>query len=235
MLGGHAFVESTLGLSYAEYARQGFFQLVACAAITLPALLAADWFVSPETRERRAFIVVAGALVLMMAAVLASAARRLGLYIGVYGLTEDRLYGSAFLVWLALTCIVFGVTVLRGARERFTLGALAAAGLVLAVLAFANPDGTIVRVNGSLDGPVPFDAPYAASLSADAVPALVEVLPRVDPAGYCRVAGTLLTKWGSPLDDWRSWSVAQWRARRAVEGARATLEECPAAPPLSRA
>ena len=39
LFGGHALVQATTGLTYAEYARRGFFELVAVAALVLPLLL----------------------------------------------------------------------------------------------------------------------------------------------------------------------------------------------------
>jgi len=226
LFGGRAVVESTLGLSYAEYARQGFFQLVASCAVALPPLLAADWAVPPGHPHRRRFIALAGALALMVLLVLTSAARRLALYVGEYGLTEDRLLASAFLAWLALSSVAFALTVLRGARERFAAGALGSAAVVLGLLAVANPDALIVRTNLGLEGPPGFDAEYASRLGADAAPALVEALPELEPADRCTVAASLLKKWGASEEDgWRSWNAGRWRARAAVASARAELAD----------
>src|SRR5215470_15967680 len=41
--GGGERVQTVAGLTYSEYARRGFFELVAVAALALPVLLAADW------------------------------------------------------------------------------------------------------------------------------------------------------------------------------------------------
>src|SRR5207249_11916532 len=43
--GGAAYVERTTSLTYAAYARRGFFELVVVAALALPLLVAADWLV----------------------------------------------------------------------------------------------------------------------------------------------------------------------------------------------
>ncbi|MDQ3328880.1 MAG: DUF4173 domain-containing protein [Chloroflexota bacterium] len=43
LFGGAALVESSSGLTYAEYARRGFFELVAVAALVLPLLLLGEW------------------------------------------------------------------------------------------------------------------------------------------------------------------------------------------------
>jgi hypothetical protein len=224
LLGGREFVETTIGLSYAEYARRGFFQLVACAAIALPALLAADWAMPPGAPRRRRFVFLAAVLTVMVLAVLVSAASRMNLYVDVYGLTELRLYTSAFMAWLAIAGLLFALTVLRGGRQRFAFTSLAAAAALLGGLVVVNPDATIVRFNVERVETAGFDALYATSLSADSVPALIDGLPRLDQAGRCFVSKRLVGRWGSEdAPDWRTWSWSRGRARSLVLERRAEL------------
>lgn len=236
LLGGREFVETTIGLSYAEYARGGFFQLVACAAIALPALLAADWGMPAGAPRRRRFALLAGALTLMVLAVLVSAARRMALYVDVYGLTELRLYTSAFMGWLAVAVLLFALTVLRGARRRFAFSSLAAGAAFLGGLVIANPDATIVRFNMARVGIDRFDVLYATSLSADAVPALIDGLPRLDEPARCFVTKRLVGRWGgADAPDWRTWSWSRGRARSLVLERRAELgRACRGQPEPSR-
>src|SRR5207237_8333932 len=64
--GGAAFVERTTGLTYAAYARRGFFELVVVAALALPLLVGADWLVRRESRrDVILFRALAGLLVLL--------------------------------------------------------------------------------------------------------------------------------------------------------------------------
>src|SRR6266545_7314284 len=51
LFGGSALVQSEAHLTYAEYARHGFFELVAVTGLTLPVLLLADWALGPESRR----------------------------------------------------------------------------------------------------------------------------------------------------------------------------------------
>ncbi|TVP59821.1 MAG: hypothetical protein EA351_01210, partial [Gemmatimonadales bacterium] len=94
-----------------------------------------------------------------------------------------------------------------------------------------NPDAVIVRTNlahaaialdtdasGAPVGPG-FDAAYLASLSADAVPTLLGVLPGLPEDSRCIVARRLLDRWGhAPKLDWRSWNLPRMRAHRLVRG-----------------
>src|SRR3989442_918343 len=96
--GGTDLIQRTTGLTYAEYARRGFFELVAASALVLPILLAADWAVRNEApQQRRTFRSLAGLLILLLAVVMASALERMRLYVDQFGLSEVRLYATAFM------------------------------------------------------------------------------------------------------------------------------------------
>jgi hypothetical protein len=218
--GGAALVQTTTGLTYAEYARRGFFELVWVAALVLPLLLIAHWLLRKENPvHERIFRVLAGAQVALLFIIMASAAGRMRLYQMEYGLTEQRLYTMVFMAWLAAVFIWFAWTVLRGARERFGTGALAAAFLITGFLHVINPDDLIVRTNmaHAAKWGRGFDATYAAGLSADAVPALAASLPAMSREGRCVVAATLLRRWPpESYTDWRTWNIARGKAQEMV-------------------
>jgi hypothetical protein len=236
--GGVALIETTTGLTYAEYARRGFFELVAASSLTLPVLLGADHLVRGETAEHlRTFRRLAGLLLVLLAVVMASALERMRLYVAAYGLSEDRLYATAFMVYLLGVFAWFAWTVLRGAaagspRPRFAFGALIQGFSVLAGLHLLNPDAFIVRTN--LNRPAaerPFDAKYALSLGADAVPSLLDALPRLGADDQCAVARSLLGRWKNDAH-WRTWNWRRSRARRMVQERAAELRAVPCTSPL---
>jgi hypothetical protein len=233
LFGGAGLVASATGLTYAEYARKGFFELVTASGLVLPLLAGADWLVRNESREhQRTFRQLAFVLLLLLAAVMASALERMRLYVGAFGLSEIRLYSTAFMLYLAGVSAWFAWTTLRGQRRRFAFGALVQGFAVLAGLHLVNPDTLIVRTN--LARPAaerPFDGWYAASLSADAVPTLLDALPRLDERARCSVtAGLLDQRRRLERDDWRSWNLARARARRLLrDHAPQLLFECPPA------
>lgn len=231
LFGGAGVIAATSGLTVAEYARRGFFELVTAAALVIPLLLVADWATLRENRqEEQSFRALATLLILLVGALLVSALQRMLLYVGLFGLTEQRLYTTAFMLWLGGVSAWLAWTVLRGARARFAFGALVQATVVLAGLHIANPDGLIARVNvGRHAGTVPLDAAYVAgALSADAVPALLESLPRLAPVERQVVARCLLVRWGARMQrghDWRSWNWAAARARALVRTRAAELSQ----------
>jgi hypothetical protein len=228
LFGGMALVQATTGLTIAEYARRGFFELVTASALVIPVLLTAEWATLREgSKQETSFRALATLLVLLVGVLLASALQRMLLYVGAFGLTEQRLYTTAFMVWVALVCGWLAWTVLRGARARFAFGALVQGLAVLAGLHLANPDALITRVNvAAAASPGPeFDAKYVAGqLSADAVPALLDALPRLSGQAQGEVAARLLERWGSPTTrDWRSWNWADRHARFRVRAREAEL------------
>ena len=223
--GGAETVSATSGLTYAQYARSGFFELVWVAALVLPILLGLHWLQRPgDARAQRLFSWQAGVQVALLFVIMASALARMRLYQGEYGLTELRLYTTAFMGWLAVVFLWFAATVGRGQRERFAFGAAACAfGLVVA-LHIVNPDDMIVRANLAHAGKGrAFDAEYAASLSADAVPALTAALPSLPLAVQGTLAVHLLPAWSRDTGDWRSWSWGRAQAFHALQSHRADL------------
>ncbi|HJR52915.1 MAG TPA: DUF4173 domain-containing protein, partial [Gemmatimonadota bacterium] len=230
ILGGAEWVESRVGLSYSEYARGGFFQLLACAGIALPLGLIADWVVPPDEAPRRRALLPAS-LAIAVLAVVASAARRMALYVEAYGLTELRLYASAAMLWLAIATLAFVVAAIRGRRDRFCFHALLAAAAVVGGLGILNPGARIAAYNASRGSGAgtPFDAAYAVSLGADAVPALLQALPTLSWDARCATARGLLARAdGSPDGDWRSYNVSRARSRALLDTADGALRSAAA-------
>ena len=151
----------------------------------------------------------------------------MSLYVDAYGLTQSRVYALAVLGWTAGALACFAATVLRGRAERFSFTALVAALVVLGTLNVINPDAIVVRTNvaRAREG-AELDAAYLASLSADAVPALVAVQAGLEDQPACTILDALVPQEGSgPEPDWRSWNLSRARARtesRAVAEIHAT-------------
>lgn len=226
--GGVEYVQR-VGLTYSEYARRGFFELVAVAALLLLILLSAHWLLGDANGRRNAFRWLAGAMIAMMFVIMGSALYRMGLYTDEFGLTELRLYTTAFMGWLALVFVWFALTVLRGHRERFAFGALIAGFIVIGALHLINPDDLIVRVNTTRDTSRPLDVNYLINLSADAVPALIDSLSHMGPDARCAVMRHLLKQLPTWNDaDWRTFNYSRWRAASLVSMSQQTLiDACP--------
>ncbi len=212
LFGGAGYVATTGGVTVSDYARQGFFELIVIAGIVLAALLISDEVLDPAAgRERRAFRTVGFVLLTFVGAVLVSALFRLGLYLQFFGLTEDRALALAVLVWVGAVLSWFGFTVLRDQRGRFAPGVLVVSALWLGALNIANPERWIVETNlRRAERGLPFDAPYHAKLSADALPSLLRGADRLGPERAAAVRAEISSEWARRAverADWRSWSV----------------------------
>lgn len=222
LFGGHAFVLATGGLSLAEYARRGFFELVLASALVLPLLLALGARLAAEGPARLMYRVLAGIQVGLMLLIIGSALHRMGIYQREFGLSTDRFYATAFEVGLAITLLWFGATELRGRSRHFVPGALGAWAAWLVLLHLVNPERLVVEVNvRRAEQGRGLDAAYLSRLSADAVPALVAKLDRLEPGARAALRSALVTRWhadapGVSFADPRSWNLARVRAAAAV-------------------
>ena len=152
LFGGGAWVEVTPGLTYAAYARAGFFQLVAAVALAIPWLLAThallgDRSLKARLKARWVFGGFAGVHLLLLLVIVASAIQRMLVYQTAYGLTELRVVVTAALVWLTVVVVWFGATVFSGRRDRFAFGGLVTAFVLVGALQLINPAGLVARHN----------------------------------------------------------------------------------------
>lgn len=175
LFGGHAHALETAGLTYAEYARQGFWQLLTAATLTLGLVGVPAFVVDAPTRAHRFLLrLLLGSLCAFTLVILVSALHRLALYEEAFGLTRSRLFAEAFALWLGglfVLLVIAGVVPL--VRQQLPRAALAATAAALLAFSFANPDGLIAdrnlerwRDTGRID------LAYLQGLSADAAPAL---------------------------------------------------------------
>jgi hypothetical protein len=222
LFGGHDHVLRTAGLSYADYAHQGYGQLMVAAMLTLAVIAGAcRWARLAGRREERLLRALLVALCALCLVVLASALRRLGLYEQAYGYTRLRLLADVNILWLGAV-LVLVVAALASGRAAWLARAIvlvSAAGAL--AFALANPDGRIAsrNVDRYLDGGR-IDGYYLTTLSADAAPALTRLRYPGCVAGRIR-AGL------RESDGVLGANVARSRARRALGGLAAPGRGCP--------
>lgn len=225
LFSGEGPVESSLNLTYSQYARRGFFELVAATALLLPVLLALDWALARRRTTRIAFRALAGILLLLLSVVMLSAFERMQVYKDAYGLTELRIYVTAILLWLGVVFAWFGATALIGRRERFLAVTIVTAVATFIALNVLSPDTMIAETNTAraAEGKE-FDAQHAALLGPDAVPELIDSLDQLSPADACIVADSLLDRWRGRTQDPRGWNYARAEAIEAVRDNESRLE-----------
>lgn len=250
LFGGEALVLRTTGLSYAEYARRGFFELMGVAGLLLPVLLVAQALIpASDVRTLRIYRRLAVPLVVLLGAIMFSAFARMRLYVQYYGISTDRLFATAFMIWLAIVFVWLAFTVLRSRPRTFATGLVVSGLVVLFTLNVLNPDALVARANlargdAGRTGAGGADLRYVASLGGDAIPVLVPVLTApsiaVDTAASgdrCTAAAKLLNRWTGERREriaghWTQWNSARSRAMSAVRAHEAELRQlaCPETP-----
>ncbi|MDD3200119.1 MAG: DUF4173 domain-containing protein [Eubacteriales bacterium] len=161
-------------MTYAEYARRGFFELCAVSGINLAVIAAVHLIVKRDKvkilRGETAVICV------FTLALIATAISKMGMYISYYGLTRLRVYTSWFMILLLL---LFVIVLLRQFKSfQGTKIAVISCICLFIVLCYSNVDGLIAKYNidryqagtlGTLDISVFYE------LSDGAVPYLYEL------------------------------------------------------------
>ncbi|MGW6690667.1 DUF4153 domain-containing protein [Streptomyces sp. NPDC054961] len=227
LFGGYRKVLASTGLTYAEYARQGFWQLLWATLLTLLVIaLALRWAPRGGAGDRRLVRVVLGTLCALTLVVVASALHRMELYVDAYGLTRLRVSVAGMELWLGLVIVLIMAAGVAGARwlPRAVAGSAVAACLAFGLL---SPDGVIAEGNVTRyvqDGKI--DLAYFQSLSADAVPGL-DRLP--EPQRSCALRGinNELAKAGDDVP-WYAMSLGERRARQILHDrpVKASYQEC---------
>jgi FtsH-binding integral membrane protein len=214
LFGGSELVLGTPDLTYAQHARDGYWQLLTVSGLTLLVIAGAARRAPRDTSAQRTLLrVLLGVLCLFSLVVVASALFRMNVYADAYGATRLRLLVAASEVWLGL---VFVLVMAAGVRLRapglprlvIGLGVLALLGL-----AVADPDRMIADRNiDRYQRTGRLDLAYLADLSPDAAPAFAR-LP--GPQRRCALAGNAEAL-HEPVD-WRSFNLSRRSARALTE------------------
>ncbi|MFF5054525.1 DUF4153 domain-containing protein [Micromonospora sp. NPDC000663] len=213
LFGGAGHVLRTAGLTYAEYARGGFWQLLAVTGLTLLVIAMAARRAPKASRADRLLVrVLLGTLTALSLVIVASALYRMQVYADAYGATRLRLLVATTELWLGLLFVLVGVAVVRLRASWLPRLVIGTAVLALLGLALLNPDRLIADRNvdryletGRLD------VDYVSGLSADAVPAL-DRLP--EPMRTCALRKAAFEL---PRDGFWATNIGRERARPVLD------------------
>ncbi|MEU1395969.1 DUF4173 domain-containing protein [Micromonospora zamorensis] len=212
LFGGAGHVLRTAGLTYAQYARGGFWQLLAVTALTLLVIAIAARRAPKATRADRLLVrILLGTLTGLTLVIVASALYRMQVYADAYGATRLRLVVATIELWLGLLFVLVGVAVVRLRADWLPRLVIGTAVLALLGLALVNPDRLIADRNvdrylqtGRLD------VAYLSGLSADAVPALARLPEPMRVCALGQIAAEL------PSDGLWGMNLGRDRARREL-------------------
>ncbi|MGH3072883.1 MAG: DUF4173 domain-containing protein [Gaiellaceae bacterium] len=211
LFGGHDQVLDTAGLTYAEYARSGFWQLLTAAGLTFAVVAATLALARPHDRRQTLLLrLLLGTLCALTLVVLVSALHRLRLYEDAFGLTRMRLLAETVALWLGVLLALLTAAVwFRRARTSLSRAIVLATSIGLLTFSLSDPDRRVADRNVErwrASGVV--DLGYLAGLSADAVPALLDLPARQRQQAIAGIRERL-----AQGDPWGSANRSRARAR----------------------
>lgn len=167
-------------LTYAEYARSGFFELAFISVLNAGMILLAIRYTSRVGATGKAVRGLSVLLLALSTVQLASALRRMFLYMEAYGLSESRYLVTAFMF---LMIILFIFLLMKELNYKFPLLKVSTIACVLALVLvnFSVPGYWVARYNVAryLEGDLPMlDVAYLAN-SADSILVVLENEERI--------------------------------------------------------
>lgn len=216
---GADYVEQRTGLSYADYARSGFFQLVAVTVITMLVLAAVRSTRRRHPATTRSLGGLAVVLTLAVLSLVTTSVVKLVVYADRFGLTMLRIYTSTFAVWLGVLAIATIVALLGRSDRWLTPAALLSVVVGAFVMNVVNPERLVAEHNieRARQG-AELDLDYLTRLSDDALPTIL--------AGFGELgldAELDARRWCQPIDADRGWFGAN---RSVTAAARAQAASC---------
>ncbi len=217
--------------TYAEYARKGFFELIAVAGLSYLLIFVSERLLLRQgQRHTLQFKVLSGALVVQVLIVLISAFKRLALYENAYGYTSLRLYSHIFIIWLAVVLLALLYKIFADKRE----SALAFYMFVSVMALFVsfnvlNIDVMVAHKNlDRYQATNKLDLFYIANLSDDAVTQIAPLLDSKDPKVRDTMAYYLYWRWRDLQKrdgPWQSANITRKSALRTLDKYQALLDQ----------
>ncbi len=133
------------GVTYAEYARRGFFELCKVASINLGVMMVSSIFTAQNDGRHKVLRMVNIVLSVETLLLITTAVSKMFLYIDRYGLTQKRVYTSCFMIVLF---IVFCILILAQYKKiNVTRSIVLTLIISFMLVCYANVDGAIVSYN----------------------------------------------------------------------------------------
>ncbi|MFI9330847.1 DUF4153 domain-containing protein [Kitasatospora sp. NPDC052868] len=214
VLGGRDAIMDRTGMSRSEYARQGFWQLLAVTVLTLVVVAVAKrWAPRGTAADRRLARIMLGLLCLLTLVVVASALGRMYFYVDASGLTRLRLWVLVVEVWLGAVFLLLIAAGLTRSAAWLPRAVVLSAAVTAAVYGLMGPDAIVAEQNVSrFEQSRQIDLRNVRDLSLDAVPAL-DRLPGDHRACALELMRIEVEESHSP---WYATSLAESRAREIL-------------------
>ncbi|MFA5830747.1 MAG: DUF4173 domain-containing protein [Candidatus Paceibacterota bacterium] len=211
------------GITYAAYARKGFYELMLAAILSYAIIATAENQIAKNGNSHfRSFKLLSAALIVQTVAILFSAFMRLSLYENAYGFSTIRLYSHALMIWVGVVLFLLMRHILGGGtRTKFAMQVFVCVILLLFSMNLINPDAFIAKRNlerYELTGRI--DAAYLANLSDDAIPYTAKLLDDPDETVRSNFAKELYPslrhRTKATEEGWQSFQISRARAQKIL-------------------
>jgi hypothetical protein len=206
--------------TYSEYARRGFFELLAVTLINFSILIGAINLLKREGKRVNSLVRVLNSLLVICTMVmLFSAHVRMSLYEEMYGYTYLRMLTHAFMAFLL---VLFLIALYKIWNERISLlkPYIVVALTAYVLINYINVDVIIARNNMErYEKTKVIDVRYMSSLSYDAVQETVKLLNSKDKNYAVLAENRLYEKKKRLAGDtkWQSFNLSMYRAKNILE------------------
>lgn len=216
------------GFTYAEYARRGFFELVAVAVLSYLVLVITERFIQKDTEEHsRTFKSLSSGVILQVGVIMLSAFYRMSLYEAAFGFTTLRVYVHAFIVLLGFVfaCLLYKIVV-EHQDNTFAFRTFLGVVVFVAGMNAFSPDAFIARKNlERFAATGDLDTAYLAGLSSDATPVLIEALTVTSGKAQHEIGHALYTRLhDDEVSRWMQWNWSRTKEDTALARHAAMLE-----------
>ena len=165
-------------ITYSEYAKKGFHELICVSILSFVLIYAIDVFGKRKTlKEKKIFKILGAVLILEISVIIYSAWTRMAVYVDGYGLTSSRFLVFVFLLWIFLVFLNFLYKILSEKRKGFFfLSVFCLSVIFWTGINAINPDAFIARKNiQRLTQGKSIDHYYLSRLSVDSIPETMKI------------------------------------------------------------
>ncbi len=211
------------GVTYAEYARRGFFELILVTLINVSILISVINFTKKENViSAKALKILNSLLVACTMVMLLSAHFRMSLYEEAYGYTYLRVFTHAFMIFIF---VILTATLIKVWKESLSLLKSYIVITIIAYIAINYFNADVFIVNNNIrrfNNPEinTIDTAYLSYLSDDAVPYMVELLESPDTQVSEDIRHQLFIRKEKLQEerDWQSFNLSHYKAKKILEG-----------------
>ena len=215
------------GFTYAEYARNGFFELCRVSVINLVVIAAAEIFSRYAGKKPIVLKVYNSILSVFTLALMVIAQSKLAMYIRTYGMTPKRV--NTFWFSIVLGVVFFFILLYQFIPKiNFTRCAAVSFAVLFCALIFSNTDAMIARYNiekyksgetKTLDTDL-----LCYNLSDSAVPVIIEEYDTLPDESPKKAIDKYFTEWAKRIEiredktdsDWRDFNLSSSRAEKLI-------------------